>query len=425
MDSSKARSAVSGIILCSILILAGIALRIFHDGIQSIFLIAIIAGLAIFAASFMLSWACDAAQSYIPQSIALAIVAFIAVLPEYAVDMYITWMAGQEFLLGIPDAESHYAPLAVANMTGANRLIIGVAWVLIIVIAYFKTKGAILLEKERRMELFFLMLASIYALVVVLKGSLNLIDTVVFIGIYAWYIILASKRPIVEMELEGGPSELIGSLEKPKKIAVTLVIFLFSAAAIFACAEPFSESLIAIGKMQSIVPEFYVIQWLAPLASEAPEFIIATIFAVRGLSSMALGSLLSAKLNQWTLLVGMIPLVYAISTRQIMDPIHMGSFQMHEILITAAQSILAVFILARYRVNIWHGALLFFLFIGQLITPVILKNVDAFSHLMEYAHIEHASQVFTILYFLTAVFFIVKYPRRLGVFNYKKVLRGE
>ncbi|MBF0529043.1 MAG: sodium:calcium antiporter, partial [Deltaproteobacteria bacterium] len=48
----------------------------------------IIVGLAILAASFILMWACDAAQSDIPQTLALAIVALVAILPEYAVDMY-------------------------------------------------------------------------------------------------------------------------------------------------------------------------------------------------------------------------------------------------------------------------------------------------------------------------------------------------
>ena len=80
-------------------------------------LVAVCSGIAVLGASFLLLWACDAAQEDISQTLALAIVALIAVLPEYAVDMYITWQAGRH---------PAYAPLAIANMTGANRLIIGV-----------------------------------------------------------------------------------------------------------------------------------------------------------------------------------------------------------------------------------------------------------------------------------------------------------
>ena len=49
---------------------------------------ALSAGLAIFGASFMLSWAAELAQLDIPQALAIALLALIAVLPEYAVDMY-------------------------------------------------------------------------------------------------------------------------------------------------------------------------------------------------------------------------------------------------------------------------------------------------------------------------------------------------
>lgn len=96
----------------------GILLRVVHPDISPL-LMASLTGLAILGASFMLMWACEVAQMDIPQTLALAVVALIAVLPEYAVDMYFTWMAGQH-------PESNYAHYAIANMTGANRLLIGI-----------------------------------------------------------------------------------------------------------------------------------------------------------------------------------------------------------------------------------------------------------------------------------------------------------
>src|SRR5687767_3054897 len=47
---------------------------------------ALIFGLAILAAAFLLSWAAETAEMDISQGLALAIIALIAVLPEYAVD---------------------------------------------------------------------------------------------------------------------------------------------------------------------------------------------------------------------------------------------------------------------------------------------------------------------------------------------------
>ncbi len=93
---------------------------------------------------------------------------------------------------------------------------------------------------------------------------------------------------------------------------LVMVILCFSGGIIFISAEPFAESLIAAGKGWGI-DEFFLVQWLAPLASEAPEFIIAALWTWRGDAAAGLGALISSKVNQWTLLVGTIPLVYSIS----------------------------------------------------------------------------------------------------------------
>lgn len=52
-------------------------------------------GVAILAAGFLLSWGAEAAERHIAQGLILAAVALITVLPEYAVDMYYAFQAGQ------------------------------------------------------------------------------------------------------------------------------------------------------------------------------------------------------------------------------------------------------------------------------------------------------------------------------------------
>ncbi|MCM0755663.1 sodium:calcium antiporter [Desulfovibrio aminophilus] len=327
---------------------------------------ALASGAAILAASFLLLWACDVAQMDIPQSLALAVVAFIAVLPEYAVDMYFTWMAGQH-------PGSSYSHYAIANMTGANRLLIGVAWAAVAGIFWLRTRNRVTLPEERRTEVLFLGLATAYAILVPFKGSLAWYDGIVLVGIYAWYIRLAGKRPCEECELHG-IADLIGGLPANRRRAVTIAMFLFAAGVILACAEPFSESLVASGKILG-VDEFLLVQWLAPIASEAPEFIVAIMFVLRGDAATALGSLLSAKLNQWTLLVGMIPGVYAASSGGL-APIPLDHFQMQEVLLTAAQSLLAVALLAGLTLGPRAAAVLFVLFVGQLLSPLFLAGTD-------------------------------------------------
>lgn len=329
---------------------------------------AVLAGTAILGASFLLLWACDVAQTDIPQALALAVVALIAVLPEYAVDMYFTWMAGQQ-----PDSD--YAHFAIANMTGANRLLIGLAWTVVAFLVWWRTRKPVILEGERRTDVLFLGLATAYALTIPLSGSLTWVDGAVLIAIYVAYIVIAARRECEEPELEGVAC-VIGALPQGLRRLSTLGLFLFAAGVIVANAEAFSEGLVATGRIFN-VNEFLLVQWLAPIASEAPEVIVAVMFALRGMGGMALGSLISSKLNQWTLLVGMIPLVYGVSAGTFAIPIPLDGMQMHEIMLTAAQSLLAVGLLAGLRLDLRGALLLFGLFLGQFLAPAVPASVWA------------------------------------------------
>ena len=114
---------------------------------------AVMFGIAIFGAAFILSWAAEAAQIDISESLAVAILALIAVLPEYAVDFVFTWKAAHD------PTQAHYA---IANMTGANRLLVGLGWPLVLLIFILaKKKKAIILEKNHRVEIFYLGLATL------------------------------------------------------------------------------------------------------------------------------------------------------------------------------------------------------------------------------------------------------------------------
>jgi len=363
---------------------------------------AALAGSAVLAAAFLLLWACDAAQEDISQSFALAVVALIAVLPEYAVDIYFTWQAGK-----FP--ESDYSQYAIANMTGANRLIIGVAWTVVVFIFWFKTRRSVVLPAERLLELRFLAAATVYALFIPIKGSLAWYDGVVLMALFVWYIVLAAKRPQGECEADG-PGACIAGLPCGRRRMVTIAMFVFAAVTVVLNAERFCEGLVGTGKVFGI-NEFLLVQWLAPIASEAPEFVVAILFALRARADLALGSLLSAKLNQWTLLVGMIPAVFAISYGSLAHPIPMGGFQMQEIFLTAAQSLLAVVLLAMLRLSVGQALLLFGLFFGQLVAPAVvgaLPGGTVFGIRGEQMH-----SVFSFLYLIAAVALIVDRPRRL------------
>ena len=52
-------------------------------------------GLGVLAAALLLMWAAETARADISGALALALLALIAVLPEYAVDLYFAYAAGK------------------------------------------------------------------------------------------------------------------------------------------------------------------------------------------------------------------------------------------------------------------------------------------------------------------------------------------
>jgi len=319
---------------------------------------ALSSGVAIFGAAFLLSWAAELSQKDIPQALAIALLALIAVLPEYAVDMYFAWSAGKD---------PKYTAFATANMTGANRLLIGVGWAAVVITYWLKSgKKAVELEPSHKIELFYLALATLYSFLIPLKGQLDLIDAVALITIFVFYMRAASKAEHVEPELEG-PAAMIESWGTGPRRAWTVSFFLLSGFTIFTAAEPFAEGLLATGRTFGI-EEFILVQWLAPLASESPEFIVAILFALKGQPGTSMGALLSSKVNQWTLLIGMLPIVYAVSAGSTAG-MRMDARQVEEMFLTAAQSIFAVAVLANLSFSLLEALIVFVLFWTQLLFP--------------------------------------------------------
>ncbi|MCH7803702.1 MAG: sodium:calcium antiporter [Acidobacteria bacterium] len=299
------------------------------------------------------------------RGLALAILALIAVLPEYAVDLYFAWVAAHD---------PQYIPYVTANMTGANRLLVGGGWPFIVLLFYlkFRTK-AVQLDRKNRVEIAYLTLATLYAFTIPLRHQLTLIDCVFLVGIFGAYAWRTAVMEVEEPKLVG-PARLIGQLPKGRRRLVTVALFGFAGVAIFACAEPFAEALLSSGTLLGI-DEYFLVQWLAPIASEAPEFIIATLWTLRGQAQAAIGALISSKVNQWTLLVGTIPLVYSISSGRIV-PMPLDARQDQEILLTAAQSIFAVVVLMNLNLSLWEAGGLFTLFMTQLVYPEIRVEVS-------------------------------------------------
>jgi cation:H+ antiporter len=354
-------------------------------------LVALLSGVAILGAAFLLSWAAEAFQLDVSQALALALLSLIAVLPEYAVDVVFAWRAA---------ADPSQAPYAVANMTGANRLLIGMGWSAVVLLAWLRLRvrrsstrspaspgdsglpdalpaqqpdrgpggleSRVVLERGQAVELVALAAATVYSFLIPLKGGIGIVDAVVLFALFAVYAWATARAPAEAPHL-AGPAAAIGGLAPAARRAVTYGLFVYAAVMILLSAEPFAEGLVHSGTALGI-DEFLLVQWLAPLASETPEFLVALLFAWRGLASAGLRTLVASKVNQWTLLVGTLGLAYSVALGAPAD-LPLDARQTEELLLTSAQSLFALALIANFDLSVREAMVLMATFLLQLFVP--------------------------------------------------------
>jgi cation:H+ antiporter len=359
---------------------------------------ALLYGLAVIGAAALLSWAAEAAEVDISAGLAIALLALIAVLPEYAIDFVFTARGGADYTRYGPGCLAPDAPagtdsscaLALANMTGANRILVGLGWSLVVLVAALRLRqrrrdagrpapprrdrvaaATVQLSRTDAVPLVFLGIASAYGLTLPLRSSITLVDFVVLGGIFVGYAVRVARAPAQEPDLIG-PSAWIGRKPAAPRRTWVIGLFVLSAGVILLVAEHFADALTQTGAQLGI-SQFFLVQWLAPVASEAPELLIACLFAWRLKTTDALATLLSSKVNQWTLLVGTLPVVFALASGSA-HGLPVTDEQREELFLTAAQSAYAVCLLAGLTITVRGAASLAGLFVAQFVVEAVTPS---------------------------------------------------
>ena len=326
-------------------------------------LAALIFGAGIVGGAFLLSWAAEVAQLDISASFAIALLALIAILPEYAIEAVLAWDAGQSFdpARGVVTEEM---ALVAANVTGANRLLIGLGWSLVILIFWLKHRASLDLRGTMRLELTMLVAATAVTFLIFFMSEVHIILAGALIVMYLFYLWMTSTHESEEPELIG-VAVVIGALPPARRRMTVLGLFVYSATVILVAAEPFVEALIETGGALGI-DEFILIQWVAPLASESPEIIIAVLFSLRANAVAGITILISAEVNQLTLLVGSMVGIFSLSAGELLSfPI--DSRQSVAFLLTSAVSVFAIVLIAPRLVGWKVGAVILVLFVAHLV----------------------------------------------------------
>jgi len=362
----------------------------------------VVAGLAVLGASFLLAWGAETAEKDVPRAFAIAVLAVLAVAPEYAVDALYAWQAGSggataeacaQFTAaqienaadGTLASACHNANLAVANMTGANRILIGLGWSGIAMFTLFRAgrgedpavesrEGALAsrvnLDSSISTEIAFLLFATVWAFFVPLGGGIDALDMAVLVGLYVVYIGIILRGDVEDHDEQVGVPAYFQAKARSVRIPIVLALFAFSGILIFTAVEPFAHGLESLGQ-EFGVPSFFMIQWVAPLASESPELIVVAYLVNKARSTAGFNALISSKLNQWTLLIGTLVVVFSIASGGY-EHLPFDAKQSAEIWITAAQSLFALAVLIDFNISVREAILLLVLFVSQVVLEFLI-----------------------------------------------------
>jgi cation:H+ antiporter len=325
---------------------------------------------AILISALFIAWAAESAQFFIAQAFALAILAWMQTLPEFAVEAVFAW--------------TRQVPLLLANLTGALRLLTGLGWpVIYFTAAIFHRRRTrtplrqIRLKDQHSVEVIGLLAPLLYVAVIPAKGTLTLVDAAVLIALYFAYLAVLRKLPPEAPEsiedLEAVPRTIVKS-RRGVRIAMITALFAAGGILIYFTAKPFAESLLALATVFG-VPSFVMVQWVAPLISEFPEM-ASTVYFARTVNRapMALMNMVSSNINQWTLLVAMLPVVYSISLGHA-EIIPLDPEQRVEILMTLGQALVAMLFLLKMSLAWSQAAALLALFLIPFAHPPAEKIV--------------------------------------------------
>jgi cation:H+ antiporter len=316
-------------------------------------------GGAVTAAAFILAAAAEVAEIDVSAGIAVAGVAFVAVLPEFVIEIYFAYSGHVEYV--------------AASLTGSTRLLlsfaVGMPAVASLVLA---ARGrppveTVELAPRRRVDLAVIAAASLYAPVIVVRGHIAWSDSLVLIGLYGLYLRRTATGPPEPPHLVGVAAQL-GALPPRERRRWVIGLMAYAAGTVLVTAEPFANSALLTGQTVGVSP-YMLVQWLVPLATEMPELVIALVLILHARAGQAVAVLLSSAVSQWTLALGSLPLAYLAGVGQ--GPLPLLGRERVELLLTSGQGLLAVAVLVTLRQETRDAVLMLALFAVQAAIPSV------------------------------------------------------
>ena len=319
-------------------------------------------GIGVVGAAFLLAWAADAGEAVFSGGFVLAAVALIAILPEFIVEIRFAYIQETE--------------LVSANLTGATRLLITGAIATPVALAYIARRrgqapGSFQLATGRRLELGIMLVAAIFAIQIIARGSLTVIDGVVLIALYLFYARRVQGTHDEEPAVVGVPAGLLTLPPRYVRLVITALI-VGAAAVVVMIANPFADALLATGTSLGMDP-YLLIQTVVPVASEAPEFVVVAVLVANHRPAQGLALFLASSVTQWTLALGALPIAYLAGGGGMALPL--AGRELVELALTVALTFFCVAALAVLRPTRFDAWLVIGVFAVQLLYPTPFVRV--------------------------------------------------
>jgi cation:H+ antiporter len=350
-------------------------------------------GIGLISAAIMLAWAADAGEAVFSGGLVLTVVALATVLPEFIIEIRFAFI--------------QQAQLVTANLTGATRLLLTGATALPLLVAFLARRrrrlleplpgtaqhgteleallagaaappvlvglprkragmtGPLRLAANRRLELGILLVTSIFAVQIVVRGNLTVFDGIILLALYVLYTRRVQGTPDEEPAVVGVSAGLLSLRQRYRRPAIAALI-VSASAAIVTIANPFADALLATGASLGFDP-YVLIQSVVPVATEAPEFIVVAVLVANHRPAQGLALFLASSVSQWTLGLGALPIAYLAGGGGVSLPLA-GREQL-ELSLTLAVTLFVVGVFATLRPERVDAFLLSGIFVTQFVYP--------------------------------------------------------
>jgi cation:H+ antiporter len=321
--------------------------------------------MGLIGASFLLAWAADAGERVFSGGLVLALIALVAILPEFIIEVRFAYIQEDE--------------LVTANLTGATRLLLAGALALPLLVAFLasrrkeQTAPAFQLAAARRLELGVLLITSVFAIQVTTLGQLTVADGIILVALYALYARRVQGGSREDSPAFGVPAGLL-SLPRQYQRPAIAALGALAAGVVVMVAHPFVDALLATGTTLGFDP-YYLIQSVVPLATEAPEFVIVAILVAHQRPALGVAVFLASSVSQWTLGMGALPLAWFAGGGGTSMPV-VGEGQI-ELGLTIALTLFAVAALCFLRPARIDAALCVAILAVHLIYPTVFVRIAA------------------------------------------------